>query len=664
MMSEKSIYEMTLSLNLLQHLGVGLYSNTPAVLSEAVANAWDADATLVDINVDQDEQKITIEDNGIGMNIDDVNKKYLCVGYDRRDAKEGITLQGRSVMGRKGIGKLSLFSIADTVTVHSKKNGEQHGFRMNIKDIKKILKKSNIYKPTPVKSDHTLEKGTRIVLTDLKKERPRIGSIKKKLARRFTIMDKKKFQVNINGDPISATDRGYQKKLQYVWVFGKLGKTAMKNVTNVKIENIPSCVSDDDPTLCIDGWIGTIKEQKGFGEDDENLNKIVIMIRGKMAQENILDELKERGIYSNYIVGEIHADFLDYDDQPDITTTSRQKINEEDERYKKLRLKIEASLKIIQSKWTKFRNDEGAEKALLDPIIKEWYSKLETRDKKAAERLFGKINQLKLGDGQLSKNHLFISGILTFESLKLRGMLEKLDTINPENLSGLNEIFLQLEDLEASAYYQTTKRRLGIIDKLQSFVEKGVKEKIIQKHIFKNLWLLDPSWEAATRTEQMEIKVKNAFKKIDAKLSDEELNSRLDIQYCTTGDRHVIIELKKPDKAINGFKLQEQVTRYREAVIKILQGMDKPNAPVEIVCIVGKPLVGWNTNTDREETTRNMLKTISVRIIMYDVLIENAQKAYQDYTNSKKKVSRIYDLITKISNDDHNQLNSTIHENK
>ena len=42
-------YQMTINLNVLNHLGINLYSNIPAVLSEVVANSWDADATNVDI---------------------------------------------------------------------------------------------------------------------------------------------------------------------------------------------------------------------------------------------------------------------------------------------------------------------------------------------------------------------------------------------------------------------------------------------------------------------------------------------------------------------------------------------------------------------------------------------------------------------------------------
>ena len=67
----KPKYVMTLSLNVLKHLGLGLYSNVPAVLSEVIANAWDADATFVDINIDSQAGRITIKDNGHGMTVDD-----------------------------------------------------------------------------------------------------------------------------------------------------------------------------------------------------------------------------------------------------------------------------------------------------------------------------------------------------------------------------------------------------------------------------------------------------------------------------------------------------------------------------------------------------------------------------------------------------------------
>ena len=73
-------YKMTLDLSTLKHLGIGLYSNVPTVLSEAVANAWDADASRVNISTGGD--KITIEDDGCGMTVADANEKYLMVGHN------------------------------------------------------------------------------------------------------------------------------------------------------------------------------------------------------------------------------------------------------------------------------------------------------------------------------------------------------------------------------------------------------------------------------------------------------------------------------------------------------------------------------------------------------------------------------------------------------
>ena len=84
-------YEMTIDLNVLDHLGINLYSSTPPVLSEVVANSYDADATRVDIKiVDGNSSEIRISDNGEGMDIEDVNRKYLHVGYRRRENDEAV----------------------------------------------------------------------------------------------------------------------------------------------------------------------------------------------------------------------------------------------------------------------------------------------------------------------------------------------------------------------------------------------------------------------------------------------------------------------------------------------------------------------------------------------------------------------------------------------
>ena len=63
-------YQMNISNTVLYHLGINLYSNVPAVLSEVVANSWDADAANVYIEIEKD--RITIIDDGHGMTLKDI----------------------------------------------------------------------------------------------------------------------------------------------------------------------------------------------------------------------------------------------------------------------------------------------------------------------------------------------------------------------------------------------------------------------------------------------------------------------------------------------------------------------------------------------------------------------------------------------------------------
>ena len=135
------IFQFDVDLNVINHLGVGLYSSTPAALTELVANSWDADAKEVRITIDPAKRSIIIEDDGHGMDAQDINKKFLNVGYSRRrqSPNKNFSDSGtRKVMGRKGIGKLSMFALANLVKVTSQSSGcEAVGFEVNVPDLKK-----------------------------------------------------------------------------------------------------------------------------------------------------------------------------------------------------------------------------------------------------------------------------------------------------------------------------------------------------------------------------------------------------------------------------------------------------------------------------------------------------------------------------------------------
>ena len=654
-MSDEHTYRMTISLNVLKHLGVGLYSNVPAVLSEAVANAWDADAARVRICIERDT--ITIEDDGHGMSVGDANDRYLRVGYQRRKESGGLTpILERPVMGRKGIGKLSLFSVAKTVSVYSVKDGQAHGFKMDTDLIEEgIRNKKPDYYPERLDVEGIAPKqGTKIVLSDLKRRTHQSSNLRKRLARRFSIIgDKNGFEVLLNGEPITVKDRAYHEKLQYVWTFGSIGREAAANVPGIKQYARPPEVQVDGRAERIDGWIGTVQKagQTKDADTGESLNAISIMVRGKMAQEDILEEFGEGGLYSSYVIGEIHADFLDMDDKDDTATTGRQRLIEDDPRYQALRDKIKCELKTIQNQWTAQRNKDGPNVALAFPGIQEWYDTLDAGHKTTAQRLFGRINQYTVDD-DVTKRRLFVGAILAFEVLKFRNLLDLLKDIKVDNLDTLGDVFRQLDEIEANAYYQITKDRFEVINKLGELVDDNAKERVIQEHLFDHLWLLDPSWERATHTEHMESSIRKAFEAVDKDLTDEQKKSRLDIKYTTTGNKHVIIELKRPERALDSMDILAQIKKYRGAVTKALKAANKSGEPLEFVCVLGREPTDWKSYQESEQESRDALEQFHARIVMYDELIENAERAYKDYTEQRRNVTQLYRLIQKIAPDD------------
>ena len=230
--------------------------------------------------------------------------------------------------------------------------------------------------------------------------------------------------------------------------------------------------------------------------------------------------------------------------------------------------------------------------------------------------------------------------------------MDILEKIKVDNLDDLGKAFRQLDEIELSSYYQITRQRLGLIRKLDELVDKNAKEKVIQEHLFNHLWLLDPSWERATRTKIMESSVSKAFGEINAKLTEAQKRSRLDIAYRTTGNKHVIIELKRPERNIDSGDIQRQIKKYRGAVINILKKQELENEPVECVCVLGKPPTDWKDYPGAEQESRDALEQFHIRIVMYDKLIHNAERMYGDYAENDENLTRLNRLIQEIDPDD------------
>ena len=649
---------MRISLNALEHLGMNLYSNVPTVLSEIVANSWDADAEHVSITLDKSAETITIEDDGSGMSRNEVIDNFLNVGFKRRDEIGDVTLgKKRKPMGRKGIGKLSSFSIASVVDVYTIRDGEKTAFRMDREEIKQKISgdEATPYEPTELTDwPSDFKKGTRIVLSGLSKKLSEmtVAGLKRRVARRFAIIGPKyDFEVSVDGETIGPSDRGYHNALEYLWIYGDqpdivaLSKKSLarKPVDRTKVLK----PSEEKYGVTITGWIGTVsKPQQLNDEEGDNLNRIAIFMRGKMAQEDILDEYGQKEIYADYIIGELHCEELDIDDRVDIATTSRQTIKQDDPRYEAVKTLILNELRHIASQWSDWRREDGAKEAANVPEVSAWLESLTGPTKKKAERWIGRLNVIR-SETDTDKKELLKASILAFESYRRKEDLQKLEQISDESLPQVLSIFKEIDDLELSYYGQIVKLRIGVISTLQKRLSKDDKELVLRDYLFEHLWLLDPSWERAQGTEHVETTVNKFLKQNSKKLPRGEKKDRIDIGYRTASGKNVIIELKRASVSVPIDTLTKQVRKYRDGALKILEKTPYKRWPVEIICVLGKEPPEVNSPTGAVGVARS-LEAVNARIVYYDELLANAEKAYEDYLKAHKKVDKLWKIFQAI----------------
>jgi Histidine kinase-, DNA gyrase B-, and HSP90-like ATPase len=641
-------YRMRLSLNVLDHLGLNLYSNIPAVLSEVVANAWDADAESVQVEIDAVNKRIVVTDDGTGMDDNDLNDRFLHVGYRRREGLSPITAKGRHVMGRKGIGKLSLFAIADTIRLETVKGAQRAGFTLSTAAIRSQMAiAEGEYNPVPLDDiDRSMPNGTRMTLTDLR-VKPTAGTmtaIRRRLARRFSIIGPDHgFRVLVNGAEIQVAERDYYANIEYLWSIGGVGDTYEKLCTKAsKTTRVPGLVNVGEG-WSVTGWVGTVDEQRHINEE---MNVVPVLAWGKLIHEDLLSAVKPAGVFAKYVIGELHADFVDQDGLDDIATSDRQSLKENDPRFEALQAFLADVLRIVGNSWRDLRKEDALDKARKNPVVEEWYSSLKGDAKKYAKQLFGKIGDIPIAT-EADRIELYKNGILAFEKLRLRDLLSEIDKLDgPLALDMVARAFAGIDEIEAAMYGEIAKGRIAVINSFKGLVDGDEREKVLQQHLFEHIWLIDPSWERAATNVLIEERVTKEFEKITAKLSDDEKKARWDIKYRTAAGKHVIIEMKKYSVTVTTGQIFDQLGKYRNALVKCLEeNFPDESRAIECIAVLGRP--PHNVAPDEVDSA---LRTINARVKTYDDLINGALKSYGEYLEKHAQVGKLADLISRLEN--------------
>lgn len=379
-------YKINIDKKVLRLLGAQLYGDTPSIISELVQNAYDADAKAVWITINTTlPNTIVVQDNGIGMTPDEINSRFLNIGQDRRSTYP-VSPNGRKVLGRKGIGKLAVFSLAKVIDVYSIKDGETAACRLDFDAITLnnedpvALDESHV----PIESNYLSENGTgtKIVLQNIQKDVSRsLNYIVNRLMRTFDVNSSEfKIYVRKNSESYNELTRKDLNFFEYMDTIITFGETFASKIDAVNQNSIPSkykytkryediCAerkfqimpyqitvldkagNSVNRNFSFSGWIGTMHERPSFkkfitesyeveGQTKFEVsltdNRITVFSRGKIGEFDILPKTQTNRIADAYVIGEVYVDVFEDDDLADMAISNRRGYDETDQRYVQL----------------------------------------------------------------------------------------------------------------------------------------------------------------------------------------------------------------------------------------------------------------------------------------------------------------------------------------
>ncbi|MDE7168861.1 MAG: TIGR02391 family protein [Mucispirillum sp.] len=376
-MDDKKL-KMSFDPHTIEHLGIKMYSVLPNAIAELIANAYDAEAETVYIKLyDTDNNKrIIVEDDGIGMSFDEVNNNFLRIGRKRRDYDNNgwSPNRKRKITGRKGLGKLAFFGIGDTITITTYQN--KKGVKFSLK-WQELINSSSDYEPRFEEFGCNDKKGTIIELSDLKRKSDfDKDGLAISLSKLFNFFDSS-FKVYIShndGERISIDN-----KLKY------------NNLKRQIVWNIP----DDEVSNNNEYFVNNKIEGEIIATDkplQPGLRGITLFAHGRLVNAPEFFGVGESSHAYSYLTGWLNVDFID-ETKEDFVSTDRQSLSWDLPLMSELRENLKRLLRTIEIDWRKKRKNKRQEQinkqVAMD--IDAWYDKLPENIKPNVENIIDTV---------------------------------------------------------------------------------------------------------------------------------------------------------------------------------------------------------------------------------------------------------------------------------
>lgn len=664
--SDVDEYAMDIEPDIVDKLGIKLYDKVSDAIAELIANSYDADAEnvrvrlplgkylatkLADGTLDEKGFVIEVIDDGHGMTPVEADTLFLRVGRDRRD-EQGQTSRekDRPVMGRKGIGKLAPFGICNRIEIISAggpPDADEYKvshFEMSYEDIKSTPSEER-YKPKRGDRDGEVSesRGTVVRLKDFNYKRvPARDTFSRQLAYKFAtgLPD-----FNVVVEDTKEDDPEDEFTLEDVDI-------PIEEETKVDLDSKP-VEGEDGAWYDVNGWMAMSKEPY-----KDEFGGVRIYVRGKLAaitkDFSLGPSFTGAYVARSYLVGEVHADFLD--EEEDLIQTHRKDIL------------WDSTLGSYLQEWGKERVKEIAKRGKKPRRKKASSRFMEASDLegKAAERygdgtgiaetavdLGKKFGQFAHEDELDDPDYVEDFSTFVIEIAPHKHLVDAFHELKERAEGGPIEIDELIEVLEATniaevtSFGQVAAEKVETIDILEHTIrDDGTSERDLQGILEEAPWLIKAEWQPMTADESLET-FRSAFENWYEDEYGEELVTTTDIDHGTKRPDFVmlhlesavkVIEIKRPDHEFDGADF-DRFERYVDAFVKFFDDHDRfkedfPSGPEFIIVADGEDL-----NPTRERALNNMRdEGLLHGVKSWEELLRETKMRHQDFIQARREI--------------------------
>ncbi|WFR84202.1 ATP-binding protein [Arthrobacter sp. Y-9] len=595
--------------SLVRHLGLQMYAGAVPAIAELVANAYDADASEVQIDVPLDaaleaSSQIVIRDDGLGMTFEDVNDKYLLVGRDRRASGTDRSPGGRLVLGRKGLGKLAGFGIAKVVTVTTVNNRHLTSFRMSYDDL--VGSNTNTYRPViledrPLRVNEIQPHGTEVRLTELQlKNRISAASFRRSMGRRFSILGHE-FRVLINGEMLTSD----QTELQFRYP------------------------EDGLETVDLPG-VGTVQWWVGFTEKplkNDDIRGVSVLSRGKLVQTPFFFDMSggtQNQLGLQYLTGEVFVDGLDsYTD--DLIATDRATVLWEHPIALPILEWGQSMLRDSLRKWASARAQKQKARLRTTTPYMDRIDKFPERQQKELLRAIQTLADAPTMEPERLDQIVEIL-LNAYENEQFFALLKELSELATSDQKSILDLMGEWDILEAVQAAQLVRGRVVVIQTLRRLIKDRAPEKpTMQDLLREHPWIIDPMWQILHHERSLETVLRETFHFTES----EGDQRRLDFLCLGDSGTAIVVEVKRPGDKI-GLKELGQLRGY---VNTLRDRNDKAGnfTSTQRSQIVGVMIYSELKDEPGIQNEIREMKNAGYRISPWDHLLEAAERLHREY---------------------------------